>query len=131
MALSRKERGPGVAGRCCARERVVLCARVRIGQETGSMRCIPDVVLERFSVNHGRRSWRVSQLADRQNSLSPHSMQCVSLAEPRLLGRGEGLGNCPEEVRQGQVNYVIRITCAIKMYSNRFHHCTPRLLSKR
>ena len=31
---------------------------------------IPDVVLERFSVNHGRRSWRVSQLADRQNSLS-------------------------------------------------------------
>ena len=27
------------AGRCCARERVVLCARVRIGQETGSMRC--------------------------------------------------------------------------------------------
>ena len=39
MALSRKERGPGVAGRCCARERVVLCARVRIGQETGSMRC--------------------------------------------------------------------------------------------
>ena len=36
-----------------------------------------------------------------------------------------------EEVRQGQVNYVIRITCAIKMYGNRFHHCTPRLLSKR
>ena len=34
----------------------------------------------------------------------------------------------PEE---GQVNYVIRITCAIKMYGNRFHHCTPRLLSKR
>ena len=37
VALSRKD--PGVAGRCCARERVVLCARVRIGQETGSMRC--------------------------------------------------------------------------------------------
>ena len=58
-------------------------------------------------------------------------------SEPRLLfSRGRA-----EEVRQvqrrgrggstGQVNYVIRITCAIKMYGNRFHHCTPRLLSKR
>ena len=45
----------------------------------------------------------------------------------------EGLGPrlWSEEVRQGQVNYVIRITCAIKMYGNRFHHCTPRILSDR
>ena len=84
MALSRKERGPGVAGRCCARERVALCARVRIGQGTGSMRCtclllyesIPDVVLERFSVNHGRRSWRVSQLAD-QLAIAAFDATCV------------------------------------------------------
>ena len=40
---------------------------------------IPDIVLERFSVNHGRRSWRVSQLADRQTSLSPCSMPCVCM----------------------------------------------------
>ena len=33
-----------------------------------------SIPLERFSVNHGRRSWRVSQLADRQNSLSPRLM---------------------------------------------------------
>ena len=37
----------------------------------------------------------------------------------------------PQNGSTGSKGQLIRITCAIKMYGNRFHHCTPRLLSKR
>ena len=81
----------GARSRCswpvlCTRARRVVCACAYRPRNTCHhfapvllllYESIPDVVLERFSVNHGRRSWRVSQLADRQNSLSPRSMPRV------------------------------------------------------
>ena len=51
--------------------------------------------------------------------------------QPRAVQKQKPTATPRSILRGGSVNYVIRITCAIKMYGNRFHHCTPRLLSKR
>ena len=49
---------------------------------------------------------------------------------PLQIVRGQSWAT-PYTGTTGSKGQLIRITCAIKMYGNRFHHCTPRFLSKR